>query len=52
MSSGQAPLLMLDLATSQIRDRRRAVRGLASPATVRAARRTARARSRGTRAGR
>ncbi|WP_165372333.1 hypothetical protein [Nocardioides iriomotensis] len=52
MSSGQAPLLMLDLATSQIRDRRRAVRGLASPAAARAARRTARGRGRASRAGR
>lgn len=39
MSSGQAPLLMLDLATSHIRDRQRAVRGLASPAAGRTARR-------------
>jgi hypothetical protein len=46
MSSGQAPLLMLDLATSQIRERRRALRGLASPAAVRAARRSARSVSR------
>lgn len=35
MFSGQAPLLMLDLATSQIRDRQRTARGLVSRASVR-----------------
>ena len=49
MSSGQAPLLMLDLATSHIRDRQRAVRGLASPTAGRAARRAAARAARGVR---
>jgi hypothetical protein len=51
MSSGQAPLLMLDLATSTIRDRQRAVRDLA-PAGRRSTRRTARRQLRAERAAR
>ena len=35
MSSGQAPLLMLDHATSHMRDRQRATRGLVSRASIR-----------------
>lgn len=38
MSTGQAPLLMLDLATSHMRDRQRATRGLKSRAAIRKAR--------------
>jgi hypothetical protein len=51
MSSGQAPLLMLDLATSTIRDRRRAVRDLA-PRSALLGRRTRRAQKAGARADR
>ena len=51
MSSGQAPLLMLDLATSTIRDRRRAVRDLAPRSTLlgRRARRALRSSERAAR---
>jgi hypothetical protein len=35
MSSGQAPMLMLDLATAHMRDRERATRGLVSRASIR-----------------
>ena len=35
MSTGQAPMLMLDLANSHMRERLRATRGLARPASVR-----------------
>jgi len=35
MSTGPAPLLMLDLATSNVRDRLRATRGLARRSAVR-----------------
>ncbi|MGA9748096.1 MAG: hypothetical protein WBQ50_11630 [Nocardioides sp.] len=38
MSSGQAPLLMLDLATSHMRDRQRATRGLISRSAIRKSR--------------
>ncbi len=38
MSSGQAPLLMLDLAASHMRDRQRANRGLLSRSSIRKAR--------------
>lgn len=48
MSTGQAPMLMLDAASSQMRDRLRAARGLARPAARRRPRaaRTLRARFR------
>ena len=35
MNTGQAPSLMLDLATSHMQDRRRAARGLVSRASLR-----------------
>lgn len=35
MSTGQAPMLMLDHASSHMRDRLRATRGLARPGSVR-----------------
>jgi hypothetical protein len=35
MSTGQAPMLMLDHASSHMRDRLRATRGLARPGAVR-----------------
>ena len=35
MSTGQAPLLLLDLATAQMRERRRAQRDLISRASLR-----------------
>jgi len=35
MNTGQAPSLMLDLAASHMRDRRRAARGLVSRASLR-----------------
>ncbi len=38
MSTGQAPMLMLDAATSHMRDRLRATRGLARPAALRRSR--------------
>jgi hypothetical protein len=48
MSTGQAPMLMLDAATSHMRDRLRATRGLARPAALRRSR-AARVRSARTR---
>jgi hypothetical protein len=35
MSTGQAPMLMLDHASSHMRDRLRATRGLARPGAIR-----------------